>query len=43
MARKRQEAGCLVLLTNGPTVGEMAHTARAVLQAYKAQHGIEQN
>src|SRR5262249_3625413 len=43
MARKRQEAGCFVLLTNVPTVGEMAHTARAVLQAYKEQHGIEQN
>jgi transposase len=43
IARKRQEAGCFVLLTNVPTVGEMAHKARAVLQAYKEQHGIEQN
>jgi transposase len=43
IARKRQEAGCFVLLTNVPAVGEMAHTARAVLQAYKEQHGIEQN
>jgi transposase len=43
IARKRQEAGCFVLLTNVPTMGEMAHTARAVLQAYKEQHGIEQN
>ena len=43
MARKRQEAGCFVLLTNVPTVGEMAHSARAVLLAYKEQHGIEQN
>jgi transposase len=43
IARKRQEAGCFVLLTNVPTVGEMAHNARAVLQAYKEQHGIEQN
>ena len=43
MARKHQEAGCFVLLTNVPTVGEMAHTARAVLQAYKEQHGVEQN
>jgi transposase len=43
IARKRQEAGCFVLLTNVPTVGEMAHSARAVLQAYKEQHGIEQN
>src|SRR5262247_1140478 len=43
IARKRQEAGCFVLLTNVPTVGEMGHSARAVLQAYKEQHGIEQN
>ena len=43
IARKRQEAGCFVLLTNVPTAGEMAHRARAVLQAYKEQHGIEQN
>jgi transposase len=43
IARKRQEVGCFVLLTNVPTVGEMAHRARAVLQAYKEQHGIEQN
>jgi transposase len=43
IVRKRQEAGCFVLLTNVPTVGEMAHSARAVLQAYKEQHGIEQN
>jgi transposase len=43
MACKRQEAGCFVLLTNVPMVGEMAHSARAVLQAYKAQHGLEQN
>jgi transposase len=43
MARKRQEAGCFVLLTHVPTVGEMAHTARAVLQAYQEQHGVEQN
>lgn len=43
IARKMQETGCFVLLTNVPTQGEMAHTARAVLQAYKEQHGIEQN
>jgi transposase len=43
IARKRQETGCFVLLTNVPTVGEMAHQARDVLQAYKEQHGIEQN
>src|SRR5215471_7371405 len=43
IARKRQETGCFVLLTNVPTAGEMAHTAGDVLQAYKEQHGIEQN
>ena len=43
IARKTQETGCFVLLTNVPTVGEMAHTARDVLRAYKEQHGIEQN
>jgi transposase len=43
IARKRQETSCFVLLTHVPTVGEMAHPARAVLQAYKEQHGIEQN
>jgi transposase len=43
IARKRQETGCFVLLTNVPTAGEMAHPAGDVLQAYKEQHGIEQN
>ena len=43
MARKRQETGCFVLLTNVPSVGEMAHRAEDVLRAYKEQHGIEQN
>jgi transposase len=43
IARKTQETGCFVLLTNVPTAGEMAHQAGDVLQAYKEQHGIEQN
>jgi transposase len=43
IARKRQETGCFVLLTNVPTAGEMAQRAGDVLQAYKEQHGIEQN
>jgi transposase len=43
IARKTQEAGCLVLLTNVPTEGAMAHTAREVRRAYKEQHGVEQN
>jgi transposase len=43
MARKSQEAGCFVLLSNVPSEGEMAHSAQEVLSAYKEQHGIEQN
>jgi transposase len=43
IARKVQELGCCVLLTNVPTEGEMAHTAREVLRVYKEQHGVEQN
>lgn len=43
MARKTQEAGCFVLLSNVPSEGDMAHSARDVLSAYKEQHGIEQN
>ena len=43
IARKTQEAGCFVLLTNVSTAGEMAHRAGDVLRAYKEQHGIEQN
>lgn len=43
IARKTQEAGCFVLLTNVPTAGEMAHSAGEVLRAYKEQHGVEQN
>jgi transposase len=41
--RKRQEAACFVLLTNVPTQGEMVHSSREVLHAYKNQHGVEQN
>jgi transposase len=43
IARKEQELGCVVRLTHGPTQGEMAHSASEVLQAYKAQHGVEQH
>jgi transposase len=43
IARKVQEMGCFVLLTNVPTAGELAHSAPEVLQAYKEQHGVEQN
>jgi hypothetical protein len=41
VARKRQEAGCFVLLTHVPTAGERAHRAGEGLQAYKEQHGGE--
>ena len=43
LARKRQETGCFVLLTNVPTTGERERQAGDVLRAYKEQHGIEQN
>src|ERR1041384_646509 len=43
MARRMQEAGCFVLLTNVPPQGEMAHSAGEVLRAYKEQYGVEQN
>jgi transposase len=43
IARTVQETGCFVLLTNVPTVGDMAHSAEEVLRAYKEQHGVEQN
>jgi transposase len=32
-----------VLLTNVPTTGHLAHSARAILTVYKEQHGTEQN
>jgi len=41
--RMREVAGCFVLLTNVPQVGEMAHTPAEVLSVYKEQHGIERN
>ena len=43
LARKRQEMGGVVLLTHVPMEGELAHSASEVLQAYKEQHGVEQN
>ena len=43
VGRKRQAAGWLVLVTHGPTAGEMAHRAGEGLQADKEQHGVEQN
>ena len=43
IARLEEEAGCFVLLTNVPTAGDLAHSARALLTVYKDQHGTEQN
>jgi transposase len=43
IARREEEAGCFVLLTNVPTAGELAHSARDILTVYKEQHGTEQN
>ena len=43
LARREEEAGCFVLLTNVSTTGELAHSARDILTVYKEQHGTEQN
>lgn len=41
--RREDEAGCFVLLTNVPTAGDLAHSARDILTVYKEQYGTEQN
>lgn len=41
--RKRREAGCFVLLSNVPLVGDNSQTSADLLRAYKEQHGIERN
>jgi transposase len=43
ISRMEEEAGCFVLLTNVPTAGHLAHSAREILTVYKEQHGTEQN
>lgn len=43
IGRMEEEAGCFVLLTNVPTTGDLAHSARDILTVYKEQHGTEQN
>jgi transposase len=43
IGRTEEEAGCFVLLTNVPTAGNLAHSARELLTVYKEQHGTEQN
>ncbi len=41
--KKRDEAGCFVLLTNVPLHGDMAASDSELLQSYKEQYGIERN
>lgn len=41
--KKREEAGCFVLLTNVPLHGDTAESGSELLQAYKEQYGIERN
>ncbi len=41
--RKREEAGCFVLLTNVPLQDQTAQNGADLLRAYKDQHGIEHN
>jgi len=41
--RKKDEAGCYVLLSNLPKEGEYCHTSEKILRGYKEQYGIEQN
>jgi len=43
ICRREEEAGCFILLTNVPTAGDLAHSAREILTVYKEQHGTEQN
>jgi len=43
LVRREEEAGCFVLLTNVPTAGDLAHSARDILSVYKEQHGTEPN
>ena len=43
LVRLEEEAGCFVLLTNVPTGGDLAHSARDILTGYKDQHGTEQH
>lgn len=43
IVRMEEEAGCFVRLTNVPTAGDLAHSAREILTGDKDQHGTEQN
>ena len=41
--RRRQLAGCFVLLTNVPPEGDDGYSAEQILRTYKDQHAIENN
>ena len=41
--KKRQEAGCFVLLTNRPKTGDDGQSAQQLLETYKGQSGVEHN
>ena len=43
IGRMEEEAGCFVLLTNVPTAGDLAQSARELLTVSKEQHGTEQH
>jgi hypothetical protein len=42
-SRLEEEAGCCVLLTHGPTAGDLAPSAREILTVYTEPHGTEQH
>lgn len=41
--KKREEAGCFVLLSNVPKEGDMGHNGSEILKVYKDQNGVERN
>jgi transposase len=43
IAKRRQMAGCFVLISNVPADGAGAYSAERILRTYKEQHGIEKN
>jgi len=43
IAKRRQLAGCFVLLSNLPSEDEGAYSAEQILRTYKEQYGIEKN
>ncbi len=40
---KRLISGCFVIVSNAPKEGELRHSAKELLRAYKEQYGVEQN